>query len=86
MLRMVTIGHLINLALAWLDNKLADLRGVLAHAFQLLRSVTRGRSLTLYCSFCGKSQHEVEKLVAGPRVFICDECTDLCHEIVHRVS
>ena len=41
MLRMVTIGHLINLALAWLDNKLADLRGVLAHAFQRLRPVKR---------------------------------------------
>jgi hypothetical protein len=33
---------------------------------------------TLYCSFCGKSQHEVHKLVAGPTVFICDECVDLC--------
>jgi len=84
MLRMVTNGYLINLALAWLDNKLADLRSVLAHAFQRLRPVTRGRSSTLYCSFCGKSQHEVEKMVAGPRVFICDECTDLCHKIVHR--
>ncbi|MEH2541632.1 hypothetical protein V1278_005346 [Bradyrhizobium sp. AZCC 1577] len=36
----------------------------------------------LYCSFCGKSQHEVEKLVAGPFVFICDECIDLCSDIV----
>jgi len=84
MLRTVTIGHLINLVLAWLDNKLADLRSVLAHAFQRLRPVTKRRSLTLYCSFCGKSQHEVEKLVAGPRVFIRDGFTDLCHEIVHR--
>ena len=33
---------------------------------------------TLYCSFCGKSQHDVRKLVAGPRVFICDECGELC--------
>ncbi|MFY0022273.1 ClpX C4-type zinc finger protein, partial [Acinetobacter baumannii] len=32
----------------------------------------------LYCSFCGKSQHEVKKLIAGPSVFICDECIDLC--------
>jgi hypothetical protein len=39
---------------------------------------------TLYCSFCGKSQHEVGKLVAGPRVFICGECVDLCHSIVHE--
>ncbi|MDG6146392.1 hypothetical protein NF717_12180, partial [Lactococcus formosensis] len=33
---------------------------------------------TLYCSFCGKSQHEVRKLIAGPTVFICDECVELC--------
>ncbi|CAH2774718.1 MAG: ATP-dependent Clp protease ATP-binding subunit ClpX [uncultured Caballeronia sp.] len=37
----------------------------------------------LYCSFCGKSQHEVKKLIAGPSVFICDECIDLCNEIIH---
>ncbi|USO01516.1 MAG: ATP-dependent Clp protease ATP-binding subunit ClpX [Alphaproteobacteria bacterium] len=37
---------------------------------------------TLYCSFCGKSQHEVRKLIAGPTVFICDECIELCHEII----
>ena len=37
---------------------------------------------TLYCSFCGKSQHEVKKLIAGPSVFICDECIDLCNDIV----
>jgi len=37
---------------------------------------------TLYCSFCGKSQHEVRKLIAGPTVFICDECVDLCTDIV----
>ncbi len=37
---------------------------------------------TLYCSFCGKSQHEVEKLIAGPSVFICDECIDLCNDII----
>ncbi len=36
----------------------------------------------LYCSFCGKSQHEVRKLIAGPSVFICDECVDLCNEII----
>jgi ATP-dependent Clp protease ATP-binding subunit ClpX len=39
---------------------------------------------TLYCSFCGKSQHEVKKLVAGPAVFICDECIGLCSEIVEE--
>jgi len=37
---------------------------------------------TLYCSFCGKNQHEVKKLIAGPSVFICDECIDLCNEII----
>lgn len=37
---------------------------------------------TLYCSFCGKSQHEVRKLIAGPTVFICDECVDLCSDII----
>ncbi len=37
---------------------------------------------TLYCSFCGKSQHEVKKLIAGPSVFICDECIELCNEII----
>jgi hypothetical protein len=41
-----------------------------------------GPDKTLYCSFCGKSQHVVRKLVAGPSVYICDECSDLCTEIV----
>lgn len=36
----------------------------------------------LYCSFCGKSQDEVRKLIAGPMALICDECVDLCHDIV----
>jgi len=39
---------------------------------------------TLYCSFCGKSQHEVKKLIAGPSVFICDECIDLCNDIIRE--
>ena len=38
----------------------------------------------LYCSFCGKSQHEVRKLIAGPSVFICDECVDLCEDIIRE--
>lgn len=42
---------------------------------------TSGEKL-LYCSFCGKSQHEVKKLIAGPSVFICDECIDLCNDII----
>ena len=39
---------------------------------------------TLYCSFCGKSQHEVRKLIAGPTVFICDECVELCMDIIRE--
>ncbi|MBM3602880.1 MAG: AAA family ATPase, partial [Alphaproteobacteria bacterium] len=39
---------------------------------------------TLFCSFCGKSQHEVKKLIAGPTVFICDECVDLCNDIIRE--
>src|SRR4028119_406338 len=38
----------------------------------------------LYCSFCGKSQHEVRKLIAGPTVFICDECVELCMDIIRE--
>ena len=38
----------------------------------------------LYCSFCGKSQHEVRKLIAGPSVFVCDECVDLCNDIIRE--
>ena len=43
----------------------------------------------LYCSFCGKSQHEVRKLIAGPTVFICDECVELCMDIIreeHKIT
>ena len=43
-----------------------------------------GNSKLLYCSFCGKSQHEVRKLIAGPSVFICDECVDLCNDIIRE--
>jgi len=39
-----------------------------------------GGEKLLYCSFCGKSQHEVRKLIAGPSVFICDECIELCND------
>ncbi len=47
---------------------------------------TKGESdgKLLYCSFCGKSQHEVRKLIAGPSVFICDECVDLCNDIIRE--
>ena len=37
---------------------------------------------SLFCSFCGKSQHEVKKLIAGPTVFVCDECVELCMDII----
>ena len=49
---------------------------------------TRGRGTDdgklLYCSFCGKSQHEVRKLIAGPSVFVCDECVELCNDIIRE--
>jgi ATP-dependent Clp protease ATP-binding subunit ClpX len=45
----------------------------------------RGKEV-LHCSFCGKSQHEVRKLIAGPNVFVCDECVDLCVEIIREES
>ena len=38
----------------------------------------------LFCSFCGKNQNEVRRLIAGPSVYICDECVDLCNDINHR--
>jgi ATP-dependent Clp protease ATP-binding subunit ClpX len=46
--------------------------------------VDGGSEKTLNCSFCGKSQHEVEQLIAGPNVSICDECVDLCVDIVRK--
>jgi ATP-dependent Clp protease ATP-binding subunit ClpX len=45
--------------------------------------VTR-RGETLTCSFCGKTQHQVLKLIAGPGVYICEQCVDLCHQIVEN--
>ncbi len=44
----------------------------------------QGNGKLLYCSFCGKSQHEVKKLIAGPSVFICDECVELCNDIIRE--
>src|SRR5262245_462656 len=44
-----------------------------------------GRQKTLYCSFCGKSQHDVRKLIAGPAVYICDECVELCLDFVDDI-
>ncbi len=48
------------------------------------KSATSDSKNTLYCSFCGKSQHEVRKLIAGPTVFICDECVELCMDIIRE--
>ena len=45
---------------------------------------TENSEKLLYCSFCGKSQHEVRKLIAGPSVFICDECVELCDDIIRE--
>jgi len=47
---------------------------------------TKSNKNILYCSFCGKSQHEVKKLIAGPTVFICDECVELCMDIIKEES
>ncbi len=47
-------------------------------------STKDGDNKLLYCSFCGKSQHEVRKLIAGPSVFICDECVELCNDIIRE--
>ncbi len=47
-------------------------------------NTTNSTDKVLYCSFCGKSQHEVKKLIAGPSVFICDECIDLCTDIIQE--
>jgi len=47
-----------------------------------LRLLTRRMKHVLRCSFCGKSEHEVKKLVAGPNVFICDECVEICNQVM----
>ena len=48
--------------------------------------MTTNNKNILYCSFCGKSQHEVRKLIAGPTFFICDECVELCMDIIKEES
>src|SRR3990167_2320093 len=45
-----------------------------------------GNTKIMYCSFCGKSQSEVKKLIAGPSVFVCDECVELCNDIIREES
>src|SRR6476660_9909509 len=61
----------------------------IAHGVAMTKSSGSDAKNTLYCSFCGKSQHEVRKLIAGPTVFICDECVELCMDIIreeHKIS
>ncbi|HAW5896796.1 TPA: hypothetical protein JL198_002519 [Escherichia coli] len=48
---------------------------------EISKTWTSGKK-TIYCSFCNKSQHEVIKVIAGPSVYICNECVDLCNEII----
>lgn len=48
------------------------------------KHLTSDNGKLLYCSFCGKSQNEVRKLIAGPSVFICDECVELCNDIIRE--
>jgi ATP-dependent Clp protease ATP-binding subunit ClpX len=54
------------------------------HGVFMSKSTGGDSKNTLYCSFCGKSQHEVRKLIAGPTVFICDECVELCMDIIRE--
>jgi hypothetical protein len=53
-----------------------------AARLQWPRSRTKTLNPLLYCSFCGKSQNQVAKLIAGPTVFICDECVDICNNVI----
>ena len=48
--------------------------------------MAKDNKISLFCSFCGKNQHEVKKLIAGPSVFVCDECIDLCNDIIKEES
>ncbi len=56
----------------------------MARGFDMASTSGGDSKNTLYCSFCGKSQHEVRKLIAGPTVFICDECVELCMDIIRE--
>jgi ATP-dependent protease Clp ATPase subunit len=51
-------------------------------AFSFLRKSAMSEQTELYCSFCGKSQHAVQRLIAGPKVHICDACVDACIEVL----
>ncbi len=70
MARLITVDQ----AACWKENDMSKVSG----------SNGGDSKNTLYCSFCGKSQHEVRKLIAGPTVFICDECVELCMDIIRE--
>ena len=68
-----------------LDELCGKLPAIVSDLIETNQNQSRSKKTdTLYCSFCGKNQHEVPKLIAGPAVFICDECVDLCSEIVEK--
>ena len=66
----------------WLTLKIDEHGGVLEGGSEMSKIGGSDSKNPLYCSFCGKSQHEVRKLIAGPTVFICDECVELCLDII----
>lgn len=74
---MITLSRIANRKLSDMEMQIHDLRDKLRAAEKRLAELS-----PLHCDFCGKSQHEVKKLIAGPKTFICDECTWKCIEIV----
>src|SRR5450631_1949295 len=58
--------------------------GTLLRKARMSKVTSKDSKDTLHCSFCGKSQHEVRKLIAGPTVYICDECVELCKDIIQE--
>src|SRR5512146_280928 len=78
-----------SLAIANAEEKVSQseeqLRGLTARrSSEMSKGGVSDSKNTLYCSFCGKSQHEVRKLIAGPTVFVCDECVELCMDIIRE--
>ena len=66
----------------WPTLKIDEHGGVSESSSEMSKNGGSDGKNPLYCSFCGKSQHEVRKLIAGPTVFICDECVELCLDII----
>ncbi len=71
-------------AIAQLNSELAKQTGAGEHGTS--EAASSSPEKTLYCSFCGKSQHEVKKMIAGPASFICDECVVLCMDTIREES